>query len=161
MYSASRFLLAAALVMAMLSVAPQAVAQDPMAQQGGEEAVYAPRSGNAWIDRHLIDINQYATRYPQSFLDEVARYYGVSRAYADSLVQQPAWEPADVLMACALANTLGQPCREVVREWSRDHSEGWAGVARRMQDKPDAEKVRAIREQIEASYARWARPLVD
>lgn len=126
-----------------------------------EAEAFEPRSGDAWTDRHLSDINAYAARYPQSFLDEVARYYGVSRAYAESLVQQPAWEPADVLMACALAKTLGEPCRELVREWSRDNSEGWAGVAKRMQDKPDAKKVRAIREQIEASYARWARPLVD
>jgi hypothetical protein len=30
-----------------------------------------------------------------------------------------------------------------------------------MQDKPDAKQSRAVREQIEASYRRWARPLVD
>ena len=122
---------------------------------------FQPSTGNAWIDRHLADINQYAARYPQSFLDEIARYYGVSRAYAESLVQQSAWEPADVLMACALAKTLIQPCRAVVREWSRDHSEGWAGVAKRMQAKPDPKQSSAIRGQIEASYLRWARPLVD
>ena len=161
MHSTSPFLFAAALALAMLAVAPQAAAQDGVARQTTEEAVYAPRTGNAWIDRHLADINVYAARYPQSFLDEVARYYGVSRAYAESLVQQPAWEPADVLMACAIAKTLTLPCRAVVREWSMDHSEGWAGVAKRLQDKPDAKQNRAIREQIEASYLRWARPLVD
>ena len=126
-----------------------------------EAELFDPRTGNAWTDRHLSDINAYAARYPQSFLDEIARYYGVSRAYAESLAKHPAWEPADVLMACALAKTLAQPCRTVVREWSRDHSEGWAGVAKRMQDKPDSKQSRAVREQIEASYRRWARPLVD
>jgi hypothetical protein len=126
-----------------------------------EVDTFDPRTGNAWTDRHLSDINAYAARYPQSFLDEIARYYGVSRAYAESLAKHPAWEPADVLMACALAKALEQPCRAVVREWSRDHSDGWAGVAKRMQDKPDAKQNRAIRAQIEASYVRWARPLVD
>lgn len=139
-------------------VAPKALGQ-AVAQP--IEVEYQPRSGDAWIDRYLADINRYAARYPQSFLDEMARYYSVSRAYAESLMQQPAWEPADVLMACALARTIAQPCREVVREWSRDHSEGWAGVARRMQDKPDTKQNRAIREQMEASYQRWARPLLD
>ena len=161
MPSSSRDLFAAMLVLGMLSVAPQAVAQNSVTEQAAADAVYAPRTGNAWIDRHLVDINRYAARYPQSFLDEIARYYGVSRAYAESLVQQPAWEPADVLMACALAKTLTQPCRAVVREWSRDHSEGWAGVIKRLQAKPDAKQSRAVREQIEASYVRWARPLVD
>ena len=149
-YSFSRLVLTATLLLVMGVCAAQT-----------EEIAYEPRSGNSWVDRHLVDINIYAARYPQSFLDEVARYYGVSRAYSESLVQQPAWEPADVLMACALAETLARPCREVVREWSMDHSEGWAGVAKRLQDKPDAKQSRAIREQIEASYSRWARPLVD
>ena len=149
-YSFSRLVLTAMLLLAMGVCAAQT-----------EETAYEPRSGNAWLDRHLVDINMYAARYPQSFLDEVARYYGVSRAYAESLVQHPAWEPADVLMACALAKTLARPCRAVVREWSMDHSEGWAGVAKRLQDKPDAKQSRVIREQIEASYMRWARPLVD
>lgn len=149
-----RILLMALFLGALSAAAPQAWAQSA-------EVQYQPRSGDAWIDRHLADINRYAARYPQSFLDEVARYYDVPRAYAESLMQQPAWDPADVLMACALAKTLAQPCRVVVREWSRDHVDGWAGVARRMQDKPDAKQARAIREQIEASYLRWARPLVD
>ena len=149
-HSLSRFVLTAMLLLVMGVCAAQT-----------EETAYEPRSGNAWVDRHLVDINVYAARYPQSVLDEVARYYGVSRAYAESLVQQPAWEPADVLMACAIAKTLTLPCRAVVREWSMDHSEGWAGVAKRLQDKPDAKQNRAIREQIEASYLRWARPLVD
>ena len=149
-HSFSRLVLTATLLLVMGVCAAQT-----------EETAYEPRSGNGWVDRHLVDINVYAARYPQSFLDEVARYYGVSRAYAESLVQQPAWEPADVLMACALAKTLTLPCRTVVREWAMDHSEGWAGVAKRLQDKPDLKQSRAIREQIEASYLRWSRPLVD
>lgn len=165
MSSSSLFLFATMLASSVLSVAPQATAQVTATQasvkQASVEPAYAPATGNAWIDRQLADINLYAARYPQSFLDEIARYYGVSRAYAESLVKHPAWEPADVLMACALAKTLQQPCRAVVREWSRDPSEGWAGVAKRLQDKPDAKQNRAIREQIEASYLRWARPLVD
>ncbi len=149
-YSFSRLVLTGTLLLVMGVCAAQT-----------EETAYEPRSGNPWVDRHLVDINAYAARYPQSFLDEVARYYGVSRAYTESLVQQTAWEPADVLMACAIAKTLTLPCRAVVREWSRDHAEGWAGVAKRMQEKPDSKQNRAIREQIEASYLRWARPLVD
>lgn len=161
----SRSLFVAMLAVGMLVGAPKADAQAAAAQSTWEkdegEFVYAPRTGNAWTDRHLSDINAYAARYPQSFLDEIARYYGVSRAYAESLIKAPAWEAGDVLMACALAKTLEKPCREVVREWSRDHADGWAGVAKRMQGKPDAKQNRAIREQIEASYTRWARPLVD
>ena len=133
----------------------------PTAFAQSAEDEYQPRTGDAWIDRQLTDINLYAARYPQSFADEVARYYAVPRAYVEAMMQQPAWQPGDIVMACGLAQEVGRPCRAVVREWSMDHSEGWAGVAKRLQDKPDAKQNRAIREQIEASYLRWARPLVD
>ena len=120
---------------------------------------YQPRSGDAWIDRHLTDINDYAARYPQSFADEMARYYSVPRDYVEAMLQQPTWKAGDILMACALAQAVGQPCRAVVREWSRDHAEGWAGVAKRLQARPGSARYRELRKDIEATYSRWARPL--
>ena len=123
------------------------------------EPAYLPRSGDAWIDRQLTDINDYAARYPQSFADEMARYYSVPRDYVEAMLQQPSWEAGDILMACALAQAAAQPCRAVVREWSRDHAEGWSGVAKRLQVKPGSAQYRELRRDIEATYTRWARPL--
>lgn len=130
------------------------------AQEQGE-VPFEPRSGDAWIDRHLRDMNDYAARYPQSFVDEVSRYYSVPREYVEALLQQPAWKPGDVFMACALGQVLAQPCRKVVREWSRDHAEGWRGVGSRMQSTPDRPITRELRKDIRETYARWARPLAD
>lgn len=123
------------------------------------EDTYQPRSGDAWIDRQLGDINSYAARYPRSFANEMARYYSVPRDYVEAMLQQPSWEAGDILMACALAQVMAQPCRAVVREWSREHAEGWAGVAKRLQVKPDSAQYRELREDIKATYLRWARPL--
>ncbi len=125
------------------------------------EPVYQPRSGDAWIDRQLADINSYAARYPQSFADEMARYYSVPRDYVEAMLQQPSWEAGDILMACALAQVVAQPCRAVVREWSRDHAEGWAGVARRLQARPGSRQYRELRKDIKATYSRWARLLKE
>jgi len=141
------------LLLACLCATPAALAEEQQADS------YEPRTGDAWIDRHLADINVYAARYPQSFIDEVARYHAVPRAYVESLLQQPGWQAGDVLMACALAQQLALPCRRIVREWSRDHAQGWAEVAARLQSKPDASDYRALREDIRQSYSRWARPL--
>ncbi len=126
-----------------------------------ETVPFQPRTGDAWIDRHLVDMNAYAARYPQSFDDEVSRYYSVSREYVEALRQQPAWEAGDVFMACALAQVLAQPCRNLVREWSRDHAEGWQGVRQRVQPKADPATTRELRKDIRESYQRWARPLVE
>lgn len=127
--------------------------------QSAEEESYQPRSGDAWIDLHLADMNAYAARYPDSFADEMARYYSVPRQYAATLQAQPAWEAGDVFMACALAQILAQPCRKVVREWSRDHTEGWKGVRERLQPKPDPAINRELRKDIGETYERWSRPL--
>jgi hypothetical protein len=149
-YPLPRLLLLATLVLGM---AVQVFAQ-PV-----EESAYQPRSGDAWIDRQLADINRYAARYPRSFADEVARYYSVPRDYVEAMQQQPTWEPGDIFMACALAQRIAQPCRVVVREWSRDHADGWAGVATSLQAKAGTAPYRELRKDIEQTYARWARPL--
>jgi hypothetical protein len=128
-------------------------------QPAQQDVDYQPRSGDAWIDRQLADMNDYAARYPASFSDEVSRYYSVPRDYVEAMQQQPAWEPGDIFMACALAQRVAQPCRAVVREWSRDHAEGWAGVATRLQAKPGTAPYKELRKDIERTYERWARPL--
>ena len=147
-----RTVLLLSLVLAGSAGLPLALAQTPQLD-------YQPRSGDAWLDRQLVDINAYAARYPQSFVDEVARYYTVPRAYVEAMMQQPAWQPGDIVMACGLAQEVGQPCRAVVREWSRDHEEGWEGVAQRLQPPAGKTQYRQLRERIKQSYLRWARPL--
>ncbi len=122
---------------------------------------YAPRSGDPWVDRHLADINLYAARYPRSFADEVSRYYDVPRAYVEAMQRQSSWQAGDIFMACALARSVAQPCRAVVREWSRDPAGGWAEVAERMQPQPARARHRELRRNITDSYRRWARPLLE
>jgi hypothetical protein len=145
-----------------LATALSLVSASGRAQQAPapDAPAYQPRSGDAWMDRHLADINLYAARYPQSFADELSRYYAVPRAYVDALLQQPGWEAGDAFMACALAQRVGQPCRALVREWARDHDEGWEGVARRVRLEPGSPQFRELRGDLEASYRRWSRPLL-
>jgi len=139
------------------------------AQQGSGEgsAQYAPDRGDAWVDRHLADINRYADRYPDSFADELARYYATPREYVLALLQQPGWTAGDVFMACALALRKAQPCRVLVRARAASPEQAWAEVAGGVQagagvDGAEADDdVRDVREDIRGSYLRWARPLLD
>ena len=148
------------LVLAAMACGNVLHAQQPaISSQAREQAEYAPRSGDARLDRQLADLNLYAERYPQSFADEMSRYYSVPRDYVEAMLQQPSWKPGDIFMACALAQALAQPCRAVVREWSRDHEGGWEGVGQRLQPKAGTAIQRRVRKDLEQSYARWARPL--
>ncbi len=120
---------------------------------------YAADTGDAWVDRRLRDLNAYAPRYPDAFVDEIARYLDVPRAYVIALGQQPGWAPGDVYYACALGKVLAQPCRTVVRARTQDAQDGWKGVASRVAGTGKPVPMRALRDLLRTSYAHWDRPL--
>ncbi|MET1023005.1 MAG: hypothetical protein ABWX87_01720 [Pseudoxanthomonas sp.] len=120
---------------------------------------YVADTGDAWIDRRLKDLNAYAPRYPDAFVDEIARYLDVPRAYVIALGQQPGWSPGDVYYACALGKVLAQPCRTVVRARTQDAQDGWKGVASRVAGTGKPVPMRALRDLLRTSYAHWDRPL--
>lgn len=144
----------AAMLMLALAAASGAARAQPQAAPA-----YAPATGDAWIDRQLDDINAYARRYPDSFVDELARYAGVRRGYAQALLEQQHWQPGDLYFACAWTFAMNLSCREAVRAWSRDHHDGWKGVVGRLPIAPDTLHYRAVRHAIVASYDRWDRPI--
>lgn len=143
----------------LMAALPAAHAQQSAPSQAvAAPPAYEPRSGDAAIDRYLIDINRYADRYPHAFADEMARYHAVPRPYVEAMLQQPNWSAGDIYFACALAQTVGQPCRAIVREWSRDHEAGWQGVASRLGVEPHTERYQRLREALKRTYQRWDRP---
>lgn len=146
----ARWLLAMALLVGSLLQVAQAV--DP--PKGWE-----PRTGDAWVDDRLDDINRYGERYREAFIDELVRYQGAPRELAQEMLQRRGWKPGDLYYACAMAQLIGQPCRNVVAEWTRDHEGGWLAVGKRLGVTPKSAQSRELKRGIVASYDRWSRPL--
>ncbi len=144
-----------------LCVASAAVAQNAPAPSAAAADAAVPGSGDAWVDRQLLDIDRYAARYPDSFLDEVARYAQLPRGYAEALLRERRWPPRDIYFACFLAKAAGLPYREVVRaRASAGPATSWADVANALQVEPGSLPYRALRQAIVASYDHWDRPIV-
>ncbi len=141
----------AAVLVACLLLSGTAFAQD-------HAFTWNPRSGDAWIDAQLGDINAYGSRYRGAFVDELVRYHAAPRELATELVVERNWAPGDVYYACALAQVLGRPCRALVEAWGQSHDDGWAAVAGQagIATRPDA--TRRLKQAITDSYARWGRP---
>ena len=118
-----------------------------------------PRTGDAWVDQHLSDINAYGYRYREPFIDEIVRYHGAPRDLVYDLVVNRRWAPGDVYYACALAQIIGRPCRYVVDEWDRDHGQGWGEVAKRLGIKPGSDEFHRLKRGFVPSYDRWNRPV--
>lgn len=120
---------------------------------------YAPATGDAWVDRQLADINRYAARYPDAFVDEVVRYAGVRHGYAVALLQQHGWQPGDLYFACFWGKVTGTGCREPVRARSQNPDDGWEAVVERLPATPHNSHWRAMRHAIVASFDHWDRPI--
>lgn len=124
-------------------------------------SAWAPDTGDAVVDLRLADVNRYAGRYPEAFLDELVRYFDAPRPLLQDLLVRQERAPGDLYYACALARVSGRPCRGVIEAWSAGHEEGWQGIARDLGVVPGDARARRLREGMEASYRRWGRPLPD
>ena len=118
-----------------------------------------PRSGDAWVDRQLEDINRYGARYREPFVDEIVRYYGAPRELVTDLLVTRGWAPGDVYYACSIAQALGRPCRYVVDQWDRDHQRGWGAVAGELGIKPGSAEFHRLKRGFVTTYDRWSRPI--
>ena len=122
-------------------------------------AAYTVQTGDAWLDTWLPDINRYAERYPDSFLDEVSRYAEVPRGYVAALVNTHGWQAADVYFACFWAKAIERSCRDSVRAFNAHPEGGWEAAVQRLPVQPDNRHWRAVRHAVVASYRHWDRPI--
>ena len=137
---------------AALAAASVAVAQAPATE-------WNPRTGDAWVDERLGDINRYGERYRESFIDELARYHGAPRDLVRNLLAERRWAPGDVYYACSMARIIGRPCGYVVEAWDRDRGEGWGAVAQRLGVKPGSDEFHRLKRGFVPTYDRWQRPI--
>ena len=141
-----------ALVLAFAAFAGRANAQDLTAS-------WSPRSGDVWVDTWLGDMNRYGARYREPFIDELVRYHGAPRPLVVELLEQRRWAPGDIYFACALASSLGRPCRYVVDMYEADRGQGWGVVAQRLGIKPGSAEFHRLKKGFVPTYDRWARPI--
>ena len=118
-----------------------------------------PRSGDVWVDAQLADMNQYGARYRDPFIDEMVRYHAAPRDLVTDLLVNRRWAPGDIYFACAIAQVIGRPCRQVADEWERDHGQGWGVVAKRLGIKPGSAEFHRLKKGFVPSYDRWGRPI--
>ena len=146
------------LPVAVSAQAPRAADGAVRAPASNEAAAYA--TGDAWIDGRLADIDRYAARHPDAFVDELERYAGIARAYTTALLEQPGWRAGDAWFACFLGRAVEASCRSVVRERSHAGTDAaWSGIAAGLDAVPGSKAYAALRLALADSYRRWDRPL--
>lgn len=115
---------------------------------------YSPRTGDVWLDTRLGEINNYGRGDPDYFYDDMYNNYGAPRDYVRELYVERRWAPGDIYYACALANVLNRPCREIVREYDRNPGQGWGALAKRMGIKPGSAEFHALKGRVDKGHGR-------
>lgn len=136
---------------AMAAATPGAVAAQPSAATSA--------TGDPWMDATLADIDRYAARYPDAFVDELHRYYAAPRELVADLLGTPQWTAGDVYFACALARIAAQPCRAVATLRMQAPARPWATIAQHFGITADSAQFHELKRGVVRSYERWARPL--
>lgn len=109
---------------------------------------FNPRSGDAWIDAQLGDVNVFARGNLDGYVDEVVVSTGAPRYYVQEMVVDRGWAPSDVYYACLIARQLGRPCAYVVDAYEREmrgRGRGWGALAQELGIRPGSAEFHALK----------------
>ena len=115
---------------------------------------FSPRTGDAWVDTRLGDINVFARGNTDGFIDDVVVSFGAPRPLVRDLYYDRGWAPGDIYYACALAHQLGRPCLEVADYYDRRRGQGWGVVAKQLGIKPGSAAFHALKGRVGKGHDR-------
>ncbi|KAA2283971.1 hypothetical protein [Arenimonas fontis] len=115
---------------------------------------FSPRTGDAFVDAQLGDINVFAAGNTDGFIDEVVVGFGAPRYLVREYYYDRRWAPGDIYYACAIAYHLGRPCLDILRIYERDHAQGWGVIAQRLGIKPGSPAFHALKGHVGKGHGR-------
>ena len=131
-----------------------AAASGAQAQVDDIAVGFSPRTGDAWVDTRLGDINVFARGNTDGFIDDVVVSFGAPRPLVRDLYYDRGWAPGDIYYACAIAHQLGRPCLEVADYYDRNRGQGWGVVAQRLDIKPGPAAFHALKGRVGKGHDR-------
>ena len=116
---------------------------------------FNPRTGDIWMDAQLSDMNRYERDDRNYFIDDVVNSFGAPRYVVNEYIVDRRWAPGDVYYGCALAYQLRVPCQNVLRDYDKNHGQGWGVIAKRMGIKPGSAAFHALKGKVGKSNGKF------
>ncbi len=116
---------------------------------------FSPRTGDAWMDMQLTEMNVYTRGSTDAFIFDVVSNFGAPHSLVSEYVLERRWAPGDIYFACALAYQLRVPCINILREYDKNNGKGWAVIARRMGIKPGSPEFQVLKGRVGSSNAKF------
>ena len=106
---------------------------------------FEPRTGDAYFDACLGDINAWGSVDLELYVDEVVISTGAPRRYVEEYVIERRYPPADVWMIAEMSRVSGQSFSSVATTYSANRTEGWGAMAKRLGIKPGSAEFHAMK----------------
>jgi hypothetical protein len=116
---------------------------------------FNPRTGDAWMDVQLKDMNVYTRGNTDGFINDVSITFGAPRSLIHEYVVDRRWAPGDVYYACALAYQMHRPCLDTLRDYDKNNGHGWGVIAKRMGIKPGSSEFQALKGRVSNSNGKY------
>lgn len=116
---------------------------------------FNPRTGDAWMDVQLKDMNVYTRGNTEGFIDDVVISFGAPRPVIREYVIERRWAPGDVYYACALAHQMRVPCINTLRDYDKNNGQGWGVIAKRMGIKPGSAEFQNLKGRVSNSNGKF------
>lgn len=106
---------------------------------------FNPRTGDAWLDVRLGEINLSASGNLDGFIDEIVVSTHAPRVWVETLVVERRYPPADVYMLAESAYRGGVSFDSALRVYEQHRGEGWGAMAKRLGIKPGSAEFHALK----------------
>lgn len=103
-------------------------------------------TGNADLDKHLLNLNNKAKEDINKFKEEVKKAYNMPIEKIEELLDL--MEPAEVILTNDIAEIAKKPVDKVVQTYQANKDKGWGDIAKEMGIKPGSPEFHALKEKL-------------
>ena len=121
--------------------------------QSISEGSYQPETGNSEMDKALIDLNiKITNKNKYKFIRMSANEFQVQIEKVKELYTHYHFTSADVLMALSIADTTGEPLKNISREYFENKKLGWKNIFKQFQVRQDSNAYKQIVKDTKAEF---------
>lgn len=110
------------------------------------KAQFIPITGDADLDKSLIELNNEVKNDIISFTNDVAATFGLPKPKIETLLNIHHMQPADVVMALEISQITSQPIETVATTYDKNKSKGWGVIAKEMGIKPGSKEFHQLKD---------------
>jgi hypothetical protein len=111
--------------------------------QAQTSIVFKPATGDAEMDKNLVEVNSKALNDISTFKNEINNEFSIAKNKIDEMLKIMA--PGDVFMAAQVAQVTQKPIEQVSEVYTKNKSKGWGSVAKELGIKPGSKEFHALK----------------